>query len=210
MTNSLEDLLVQSVKKAQKEYLEMTGGYPLWHAPESFVQMQIARDIVKKLGVYVYPECTPISLANDANTKVQIGRPPNINKQQRFDLVVWWKNEAKARAIIELKLTYASMTGVVKDGQKLLDFRLKAKSHNGLRTGYLVVYNSAYRNLSIRKNRQGAETIQARFDDASAALSKLGVGNQFKLVEQFISKERSINDTHTEAYGVAVWSMSFT
>jgi hypothetical protein len=202
-TSKLENLLLKSVRKANKEYEKMTGGYWLWHAPESYVQMILARDITKELNVCVYPECTPNSIERDAVKAVNRGRPPLINKQQRFDLVVWWKNQTRPRALIELKLTYASMTGVLDDGKKLLAYRSEAKKLEGLKQGYLVVFNSAYRDGNTMRQRQGRETIQSRFDDTTRNL-----GNDFKLVAQYISQETLFGEKH-HAFGVAVWKISF-
>lgn len=203
-TTKLDDLLLKSVQKANKEYEKMTGGYWLWHAPESYVQMILARDIAKELKVCVYPECTPTRIERDAIKAIALGRPPKVNKQQRFDLVVWWKNEARPRALIELKLTYASMTGVLNDGKKLLAYRSEAKKIQGLKQGYLVVFNSAYRNNDNTKKRQGRETIQNRFEKTT-----LDLGINFKLVGQYISQETAFGEKQLHSFGVAVWRIDF-
>lgn len=207
MTSDLEKLLIKSIRIALKQYSEMTGGYALWHAPESFVQMVTAREIHKKLGVIVYPECTPNQFARDSNRVVKIGRPPKVNSQQRFDLVVWWKNEFQPRALIELKLTYASMNTVVKDAEKLLAFRKEALRTKGLRHGYLLVYNSAYRNVDINKNRQGKQTIEDRFSDTAKTLK----GKGFRLIDSWISNEKMHypTDTQLSAHGIALWRIDF-
>ncbi len=207
MISSLENLLIKSVKTAQKQYGEMTGGYALWHAPESFVQMVSAREINKKLGLIVYPECTPNQFARDANRIVKVGAPPKVNKQQRFDLVVWWKNESQPRALIEMKLTYASMGSVLKDAEKLVAFRKEATRTKGMRHGYLLVYNSAYRNVDIDKDRQGKQTIQDRFNKVTVALK----GKGFRLVDSWISKEKLHypTDVQLSAHGIALWRIDF-
>lgn len=207
MNSLLENVLIASIKTAQKQYGEMTGGYALWHAPESFVQMVTAREVYKKLGVIVYPECTPDQFSRDSNRVVMLGRPPKINEQQRFDLVVWWKNEFQPRALIELKLTYATMGSVVKDADKLYAFRKEAVRTKGLRHGYLLVYNSAYRNIEIKKDRQGKQTIADRFDATTEVLKDKG----FKLVESWISPEKLHfpTDTQVFAHGVALWRIDF-
>jgi hypothetical protein len=207
MTTQLENLLISSIKIAQKQYGEMTGGYALWHAPESFVQMVTAKEIYKELGVIVYPECTPDQFSRDSNKVVKLGRPPKINEQQRFDLVTWWKKKSQPRALIELKLTYASMASVLKDADKLYAFRKEALRTKGLRHGYLLVYNSAYRNTEIKKVRQGKQTITDRFDATTEALKNKG----FKLVKAWISPEKRHfpTDTQVFAHGVALWRIDF-
>jgi hypothetical protein len=201
--NQLDSVLLDSVRKANVQYEKMTDGYWLWHAPESFVQMAIAAEIHKKLDVCVYPECTPLGIARDATKATQLGRPPHTNEQQRFDLVVWWKNQTRPRAIVEIKLTYASMKGVLSDADKLVSFRKAAVRRGRPRHGYLVVFNSAYRNPELDKSRQGAETIRSRFKRVSDQIT-----GDFTLVGEYISRESTFGDK-LHSFGVAVWRMDF-
>lgn len=207
MATTLEKCLLASVKSAQKQYRDMTGGYALWHAPESFVQMVVARNVNKQLGVLVYPECTPDGFSRDANRARRPGRPPKINTQQRFDLVIWWKGDSQPRALVELKLTYATMDSVIQDARKLIAFRKEAARIEGLRHGYLLVYNSAYRNENVKKIRQGKLTIEERFSATTAKLKLLG----FHFVHHRISKDKLFfpSDEKLFAYGIAVWRIDF-
>lgn len=202
-SNQLDTVLLDSVRKANGLYEKMTDGYWLWHAPESFVQMVIAAEIYNKLDVCVYPECTPLGFARDATKATHLGRPPHTNEQQRFDLVVWWKNQQRPRAIVEIKLTYASMTGVLSDANKLVAFRKAAARRGQPRHGYLVVFNSAYRNPKLDKSRQGAATIKTRFKKVSDEIT-----SDFKLVGEYISRESAFGDK-LHSFGVAVWRMDF-
>ena len=204
MENRLDTVLLESVKSAHTKYKKLTGGYGLWHAPESFVQMVMAQKIATMGKICVYPECTPGGIERDAARIVKPGPPPKFQQQQRFDLVVWWKNEARPRALVELKLTYASMDGVLKDAKKLLEYRKEAERHAGLRHGYLVAYNSAYRNINHGKERQGAKTITDRFENVTDKLQK-----EFDLVGSYISHEQKFNERHRHSYGVAVWRMNY-
>lgn len=204
MTNGLDDMLLKSVKSAHSKYKKLTGGYGLWHAPESFVQMVMAQQIATTGKIFVYPECTPGGIERDASRIVRPGPRPKFRQQQRFDLVVWWKKDDRPRALVELKLTYASMDGIMKDAAKLLEYRKEAERHAGLRHGYLVAYNSAYRNINHGKERQGAKTIADRFENVTDKLKK-----EFALVDSYISREETFSEGYRHSYGVAVWRMNY-
>jgi hypothetical protein len=203
MSNQLERALIQSVVLAHKKYETLTDGHWLWHAPESYVQAMTATHVHKKLGVSIYLESTPGQVERDAIRLIKRGPRPDVNKQQRFDLIVWWKREKSPRAIIELKMTYASSAGVTSDANKLISFKKEAKNLK-IRHGYLLVVNSAYRNLKLKKERQGRETIRHRLEKLAESLQP-----EFKMVACMLSKDINISGTQARAFGVALYRLDF-
>jgi hypothetical protein len=136
--NKLEACILRAVAKAHAEYLGRTDGWQwLFHAPESFLQHEIAREIYRKEDRRVFTEASPAKIARELE-KPGRGRPPK-NLRKRFDVVVWSKTIEHPRAIIELKRTF-NAAEVVKDATKLKD-HFKYKRSFG--TGYLVWYTEA-------------------------------------------------------------------
>ena len=115
--------------------MNMADGHWLSHAPESFLQSEVARQIAGD-GYTVYIDCS------GKRTKAEMGptrgRPP-INLGQRFDISVWYKHKDELWAVIEIKRAWG-ITSVRKDANKIEhDATLKHRAH----AGYILVYSEA-------------------------------------------------------------------
>jgi len=201
-----EQQLIDGVFAVRKTYVKMTD-YGLWHAPEVFLSSALAMHIAdKNKSCCVYPECSPRSIERDHDVPRPVGRPPSVNKQQRFDLLLWWANE-KPRCIVELKMTYAQGSAVTRDGQKLLAYAKEAK-RIGIRSGYLLVYSHAYRNRDLATSAQGRETLANRFRTYKAALQELD--RRFSMVGEKIPSRPYGHDEKRDYFdGVALYRIDF-
>lgn len=158
--NKLERAILGSAERAQGTCMRMTGGWWLWHAPESFLQHQIARAIVRT-GNEVFTEASPAKIAREHNSPLR-GRPAH-NKQKRFDIVVWQRSQNLLRAAIEIKRT-STLQPVVKDAVKLRKYLDQRNSHG---VGYLLVYSEA-------KGANRVERLRKRASSAAAHLKATG------------------------------------
>lgn len=154
--NQLELAILDGAITAQEDYGEITGGWWLWHGPESYLQTTVANRVAKQTGHAVYVDCSIRKLA--AEIKRGPGRPAD-NQGQRPDLTIWNKSGKTLRAAIEIKRAW-SITGVRADATKLLKWL--AHSH-GPGTAYLLVYSEAN-----GKNRYA--TLERRFSHWSKEL----------------------------------------
>src|ERR1700737_3553941 len=146
--NDLEKKIFYSAVRAHDTYEEMTGGWWLMHAPESFLQHEVGRAIHRK-GFEVFPEASPRKIARE-HDKPKRGRPAKLPRV-RFDVVVWHKNQMqrRGRAVIEIKRALNNR-GVLLDAKKLKSY-LKNDRYG---SGYLLVYSQAvgpYRRATLGK-----------------------------------------------------------
>lgn len=192
--NSLEKTLLDATKRAWEKYEQMTDGWWLSHAPESFLQNFVALHLARTHDHSVYPECSPKKIREDLWGPIK-GRKPN-NQQQRFDVVVWWKTKAFVRAVIEIKRAYTTAP-IQKDRQKISDY-LKQAQAKDVRCGYLLVYSEAAQNLAQRKKSNGRSTLVARF-------KKWGPEIGAELVGYDVRTPRMTEDGKQWSWGVALY-----
>ena len=135
--NTLERIMVQGALKAQTKYKKMTGGWWLWHGPESFLQHQVAAAIAEA-EFYVFTEASPKLIRDEFDHPPQ-GAPPK-GMRKRFDIVVWSNKRNEIKALVEIKRV-GTLDYVLKDAQKLERF-LKQKTFSS-GSGYLLLYSEA-------------------------------------------------------------------
>lgn len=158
IVNDLELRIVDAATKARKKYAKMSGGKEsLRHAPESFLQYEIAWSIVRG-GNDVFPEGTPSKIARERGGS-QLGPPLKLDSRVRFDIVVWNRATYTVRAVIEVK-TKINMTGISNDGKTIKRY-LGRKSTTG--TGYILMYGE----------RKGTKYLK---DKPQKFVRKLGAG----------------------------------
>lgn len=148
MANQLEKVLIKAVRKARDQYDEMTGGHWLSHAPETFIQFVIAREIFKA-DYYVFSDVSLKKVLNDVFRKAPgkiRGRQPHF-LSQRSDLTVWNKSSETVRAVIEIKKAW-NIGPLKKDALKL---KKLSKMKNGPRRGYIIAYTEAKREGTLDK-----------------------------------------------------------
>jgi hypothetical protein len=143
MPNDLEKCILDAVSIAQDSYKQMTGGWWLWHGPESFLQTIIAQEIKKTTGHTIYIDTSIQKISTDFNRGP--GRPASYERL-RPDISVWYKDLERLRAAIEIKRA-ASAHPIEKDAQKIEKYL--AHKHSA-ETGHILTYTEIQKKRSAR------------------------------------------------------------
>jgi hypothetical protein len=190
--NKLEKGIISAAKDAAVSYSQMTGGYWLWHAPEHFLQNEVARAIWKE-GFYVFVDTSGDRVRADL-VGVR-GRRPGTGRK-RFDISVFYKHGNKVRAVIELKTraTY-SVTATAQDAKKIENH---FKNANHATSGYLLVYGEA--DSAQRPNAE--KSIETRF----ATTFPKRLGPQWQLVTFFLGPDKYVDEKRRHhAWAIALY-----
>lgn len=165
MMNKLEKSIIDGALKAQYDYKEMSGGWWLSHAPESFLQVIIAQQLAQSHSVYI--DATIKKLRSD--TVPTPGRPSR-NFRKRPDIAVWYKDDVTLRAIIEIKRAW-NFAPVYSDAQKIKNI---LKSKNFVKVGYLVIYSEIMKKLNCRNSSvESIAIMQERFENWTGKLGPM-------------------------------------
>jgi hypothetical protein len=100
---------------ARRDYIKLTGGWWLGHAPESFLQMVVAKTIRESVDNAVYIDVLLQQIGKE--TILGVGRPAG-KARQRPDIAKWYKSSDTLLAVIEIKKNYRSQP-IADDAQKL-------------------------------------------------------------------------------------------
>jgi hypothetical protein len=131
--NKLECQIVHGAMVAQNEYRRITGGWWLWHGPESFLQTVVAQSLAKDGEHVVYLDTSIKKILKDLERGR--GRPAGY-EQQRPDISVWFKNLETLRAAIEIKRS-VSYNPIRRDAKKIERY---LKGQQAAKTGYILAY----------------------------------------------------------------------
>ena len=137
---------LNGVQKAFNDYYEWTNCYWLCHAPESYIQVEIARSLKKEFP-FITLEDTVRAILKDSDAEIR-GRMPRSNSSGRVDIIVWWNNETP-RALIEVKKSW-TYDAINSDAKRLRQLLNRGGS---IQCGIIVVYTDA----------RNEETINSRF-----------------------------------------------
>lgn len=148
--NKLEKAVLQSAVAAQMKYRAMTGGWWLWHGPESFLQVVIAQGLAKTIENAVYIDT---SMGQMEDEKGRGPGRPAADDGRRPDLSVWYKTSDRLRAVIEIKRTTA-LRPIAADAKKIEGW---LTHRNALTVGYILGYSEA-------KGKKRTTTLEKRFD----------------------------------------------
>ena len=148
----LEQRIHSAVLKVHKDYLVMTG-YWLSHAPESYITVIIAQEIVK-LGYNVYIDTTLKKIRNDQSKNLNHTKrklSPLLSK--RPDISVVFKAKQQILAAIEVKRAAKFLNPVRRDTEKLEQL---IGGEGGAKYGYVVEYSET-------KYHENRDTLKERF-----------------------------------------------
>jgi hypothetical protein len=179
----------------------MSGGWWLWHAPESFLQHEIARSMARhskaRKGFEVFTETSPTKIKDEHDKRLR-GRPPKMESQrQRFDIVVWQKTSNKVQAIIEIKRGGTSVFGqVAKDAKKLKKYLSMTNAHGN---GYLLFYSEA-----------GGSKRLERLKDRISKLTKLLKPKGWRRVQYKIDAKLGDPDENDKLWSWCICLLKYT
>ena len=130
------------VVKAQKAYVDWSGGDWLWNAPEYFSTVFVAQEIAQLDGAkYVTVEHGAKAAMKDAGA---IGRGRlhhKIRAGGKFDILLWWADESP-RTPIEVKCQVAGIEKIKADLQRIEKVIHKNKQVSSFQFGMVVFYTS--------------------------------------------------------------------
>src|SRR5690606_14404200 len=183
----LEKAILAGVHEAFATYEKSSGGYWLWHAPESFMQAMIFQKLSALSPGFATLEASPTRIAMDLELK-RDRRSDKMRDQQRFDILYWYAN-GKPRSIIEVKKVYSDLEKSINDIKRM---RLWVSNPNmNIEAGYFVAYTEA-------RGARAEGTINGRFE-------RLGERAGAEIVTVSVSEERDDNGC---AWGVGLLATS--
>jgi hypothetical protein len=148
--NALEKSILDGACIAQKKHKSISGGWWLWHGPESFLQVMVALQITKKTRHTVYVDTSM------SRIQKEIGKGPGQpakNVGQRPDLSVWSKASDTLRAIIEIKRSN-SLIPIRADVKKMERWLGQKKAPN---TAYVLAYSEAIKKRPYQKDLRNGQ-----------------------------------------------------
>ena len=112
---TIERAIVSGIRGAFDNYLKMSGGYFLWHAPEYYITVEVARSLAdKKYRVYF-----DVPVGRIGKLDFGDGRISNSKScLKRVDVSIFSKTDNSMRALLEIKKTN-NFTNVESDFNKL-------------------------------------------------------------------------------------------
>ena len=157
--------LLKGIERAQKSYSKLSGGW-VWEAAEYWITTHIALNLGKLLG----EGCVTVESNSEEafeSAGKQRGRPYEIVKNKRFDIVLWWRN-GSARAPIEIK-SQTTKAAISKDMNRVIAALKQANMEFGM-VGYF--YSRA--RGSSGKGRNAIELVEGYLERISDMCGKVG------------------------------------
>ena len=197
--------------KIQRLYEKVSGGWWLYHAPESFIQSHLALHIAHNGEFCVYPECSPKrwkASVDEGNGAKPRGRPFSAHNKKRFDLVIWWKSGNRPRAIVEIKRAM-NASPLVADAGKIVKYGKEAQSFC-IKTAYILAYSEAWRNTERAPQHSGKKKLEQRFKAWSKNLrEKCGNKATVKCVGWEAHEPRDQDEKPKGSWGVALYRLDY-
>lgn len=184
---NLENAILEGVHSAFQTYEMASGGYWLWHAPESFMQASIFQKLSQLSPGFATLEASPTRIRMDLELK-RDRRSDKMRDQQRFDILYWYAN-GMPRAIIEVKKVYSDLAKSIEDINRMRPWILNQSLN--IEVGYFVAYTEA-------SGVRAEQTINSRF-------ARLGERAGAKVVTVNVAEARDDNGC---AWGVGLLATS--
>ena len=125
----------KGINNAYDLYQDWSGGDGLGDAPESLVQVEIARSL-REVCPFVTLEETVDYILEKSGSKLK-GKRPRNSGSGRVDIIVW-SNDDKPKILLEIKRAWCGYTPEP-DARRL---RQLLNRKNSIRHGFLVIYTS--------------------------------------------------------------------
>jgi hypothetical protein len=146
----IEAALLDAIPRAFKLFMKWSGGIGLGRAPESLLQVEVARGMhAVRVPCMTLEE--PVQELLDSADAERRGRPPRGSRAGRIDVVGWWASETP-RILVEVKRAWGRET-IVDDARRLR--QLLGRRGASFQAGYVVVYTDAVNKDTVTK-RVGA------------------------------------------------------
>jgi hypothetical protein len=141
-----EDTVIRAALRgivcAQRDYEKWNGDW-LWHAPEYFSTVYVAREIAKYIdGEFLTIENGTESAIRDAGARGKGRLHRKMRPKGRMDLLLWWATTRKPRCVIEIKRHVTNFKGIRSDAQRIEKILQRRTKKNTIHTGMIVFYAS--------------------------------------------------------------------
>lgn len=136
---------LEGIAHAQNDYETWTGGSWLWEAPEYLVTSYIAREIatVEDYTYYLTLESGVKDALDYAGGRS--GRPRlALRRDGRFDILLWWANHERPRAVIEVKNQVYGFSTIASDVARVCAVLSRPRPSSSFQCGLVVFYASKY------------------------------------------------------------------
>lgn len=176
---------LNGVIKAQKAYVEWTGGWWLWEAHESLTTVFVAQELARLDGAKYVTVEHGIKVAMQDAGAVGRGRLHNkLKANGRFDILLWWGDDTP-RAPIEVKCQVVSIGKIKDDLQRIEKVIQRNKKDSTFQFGMLVFYTSC----RDAKGKLAKEILEKRLKDINADCKKVVTGCSVKMTNSRIYKD---------------------
>lgn len=184
--DSIVETALTGVSKAQKKYVEWSGGQWLWQAPEYILTTYVAEELGKLTGAkYITLENGAKSALTDAGAAGKGRLHSAIRVNGRFDILFWWGDD-RPRAVIELKNQISNIDAETKKDLKRISEVLKRKSEDSsFQFGLSVFYTSAKNNSTFLAKEIIEKRLKNIVNEAREILPK----NTIKLYSKKVCTE---------------------
>ena len=168
---------LDALTPALNEYLKWTNGEWLWNAPEYLLTVKIAESIANlEKTKFVTLEDNVDYVLGHANAKGSGKIHPDIRKDGRFDIVLWWAG-GTPRAVIEVKNGVLIFKKIEDDVKRIKEV-LKRKPENlKFQFGVIAFY------ISQQYKKSAKEQLQKQINNIFEQVKET-VGDSFE-VQQY-------------------------
>lgn len=127
--NEVVNATLRGIEKSYFEYKSWSDDEWLWHAPEYFLTVNIAKEIWDVNGSkYITLEDNIKDTMHSAEAKINGKLSQYMRSNGRADIVLWWGSKGTPRAIIEVKHRVYKFANIQEDLDRIIEV-LKKESH---------------------------------------------------------------------------------
>ena len=191
-TISMDEIVQSTLKgiiKSHKEYMKWSDGEWLWNAPEYFITVKIVEKIAKlEKSKFITLEDNVDYVLGHANAKGSGQIHPDIRKDGRFDIVLWWAG-GTPRAVIEVKNGVNSYSKIESDIVRIKEVLKRKQEDSEIQFGLVAFYIS-------QQYKDSAETKLKKQIDHIFNEAKNAIGDDLKIRQygqEYISCEDDTN-----------------
>lgn len=185
---------IDGINTSFMEYLEWSGGYWLWNAPEYLITVNIFKCLseIQKSAKYITLEDNVRDTLIDANINLQGNLTEEMRPNGRADIIFWWGN-GTPRGIIEVKNRTYQKTKIQKDLNRIY---LMLNENSNIEFGVTAFYiDGNY------KHKNPTDTIEKRIKEEFISNIEQEIENNLQC--RWVYKE-IISDEKNAAYAVAI------
>jgi hypothetical protein len=174
--NKIISAAQRGIEKSQKQYLEWSGDFWLWQAPEYLITTNIAKQISNLKGTkYITMENGASAAIKDAGAQGKGRLHNDIRGDGKIDIVLWWA-DGTPRAIIEVKNQIYYSGQYEKDIKRIKKVLNRKSNESSFQFGLFAFYDSAIDG----PQKTATEKVTGKINNIYLKSSKL-LGDDFNI-----------------------------